>query len=78
MAVRNNLDDEEWTNDELIKGGSFRFNYHLMLEYGNTRIHAVFKALLALAGFRVCLNKDMPYSIDIWHALMEIHERIFF
>ena len=75
-AVRFNLDDPEWSTTELIKGGSFKFNYHLMLEYRNSRFHAVFKALLARVGFRVCLDPEMPYSITIWLILVEISERI--
>ena len=75
MPVRKNL--EEWTTFELIKGGSFKFNYHLMLEYRNSSFHAVFKALLARAGFRVCLDPNMPYSITIWLVLVELNERIF-
>lgn len=76
LAVRPSL-DVEWSTTELIKGGSFRFNYHLMLEYRNSKVHAVFKALLASAGFRVCLERDMPYSITIWLVLVELNERIF-
>lgn len=76
LAIRPNL-DVEWSRTELIKGGSFRFNYHLMVEFGNSKFHAVFKALLASAGFRVCLERDMPYSITIWLVLVELNERFF-
>lgn len=74
-AVRFNLDDPEWSNTELTKSGSLRFNYHLCLEYGNSKKSAIIKAILGRIGLRICLAKDMPASLMLWYLLIEFNQK---